>query len=133
MFIYLSTFGIIGGKIAEQDQGCVDLFLRKFERLDDTLRILPTIEARHLHDQRKIYRNFVLLETVVHLRFGQLSVLDAKRIDGWHENQLRNWEVLLILSTAQNHGIVFFDEPREVFPGGAVGICQLDVATPEPG
>jgi hypothetical protein len=48
------------------------------------------------------------------------------------KNQLRHWEVLLILSTAQNHGIVFFDEPREVFRGGAVGICQLDVATPEP-
>jgi hypothetical protein len=89
----------------------VDLFLRKFERLDDTLRILPTIEARYLYDQRKIYRNSVLLETVIHLRFGQLSVLDAKRIDGWHENQLRHWEVLLILSTAQNHGIVFFNKP----------------------
>ena len=33
------------------------------------------------------------------------------------KNQLRHWELLLILSTAQNHGVVFFDEPREVIPG----------------
>jgi hypothetical protein len=33
------------------------------------------------------------------------------------KNQLRHWELLLILSTAQNHGVVFFDEPREVISG----------------
>src|SRR6516162_10026228 len=48
------------------------------------------------------------------------------------KNQLRYREVLLVLTMAQNHRVVFFDEPRKVFPGWAIRVGELDMATPEP-
>src|SRR2546425_4404086 len=48
-------------------------FARELECLDDALRIFPRIEARNLHNQRKIGRNFVMREPFIDLLIGQRS------------------------------------------------------------
>ena len=127
------AFGIVRGKIAEQHQRRIDLPACLFEGLDHALRILPGVEPGDLHDEWQIGRNVVMGEPLVHLGIAQLPVLDRKRVDRRHEEDLRWRETLCILAATKNRCVIFFDEPGQIVPESRVRPGQLDVAAPNPG
>ena len=131
----VEPLGVVGGhRTREHELGVGHVLAHQAERLDHADRVLPRVEAAHLHEQRIVGAHAVALAELLDERIGEVEVLHRERVDARRRvhdavhRERRGHE----LRHRPHRRVVLLDVRAVEVPHRRVRVGEVDVAAPDP-